>query len=162
MSITVRPITLNDASDFHAVLDCVARERRFLRLVQAPPLDRSLRFIAANLKAGNPQYLAHDGDDVVGWCDITRSGEQGSEHCGSLGMGLLASHRGQGIGSILLTAVLNVARGQFERVELDVYGSNAAAIALYEKSGFVHEGCRRRALLRDGVYDDILMMALLY
>lgn len=60
-----------------------------------------------------------------------------------------------------MTAALNAARGKFERVELEVYASNTPAIALYEKAGFAHEGRRRRALLRDGVHDDIVMMGLL-
>jgi RimJ/RimL family protein N-acetyltransferase len=161
MSVTIRPITLDDAGGFHAALDSVARERRFLRLTEAPPLARSLQFIASNLASGNPQFVAVDEDEIVGWCDICRSNEQDSEHCGGLGMGLLASHRGKGIGTNLVTAALDAARGKFERVELEVYASNIPAIALYQKTGFAHEGRRRRALLRDGVHDDIVMMGLL-
>ena len=162
MNITIRHITLDDAGSFHAALDSVARERRFLRLTEAPPLARSLQFIAGNLESGNPQFVAVEGDAIVGWCDICRSSEEDSEHCGWLGMGVLASHRGKGIGIKLLAATLEAARGQFDRVELEVYASNTAAIALYEKTGFVHEGRRRRALQRDGVHDDIVMMGLLF
>lgn len=161
MNITVRPITLDDAGGFHAALDSVARERRYLRLTEAPPLARSLQFIASNLESGNPQFVAADGEAIVGWCDICRSSEQDSEHCGGLGMGVVADHRGMGIGTKLVTATLNAARGHFERVDLDVYASNTPAIALYEKVGFALEGRRRQALLRDGVYDDIVMMGLL-
>lgn len=162
MPITIRPIALNDAEAFHAALDSVARERRFLRLTEAPPIERTHDFIASNIATGNPQFVALDGNMLVGWCDICRSGEAGSEHCGSLGMGLLASHRGRGLGANLLAATLDAARGGFRRVELDVYASNIAAIALYEKAGFVHEGRRRAALHRDGRYEDIVMMGLLF
>ena len=120
-----------------------------------------MAFISDNLKRGNPQFVATDAHEVIGWCDICRSDVQGSEHCGSLGMGLLASHRGRGLGHALLAATLAAARGQFERVELEVYASNAAAIALYENAGFALEGCRRHALLRDGIYEDIVVMGLL-
>ena len=51
------------------------------------------------------------------------------------------------------------ARG-IERVELEVYASNVPAVSLYEKRGFLHEGVKRRARKLDGVYDDILVMAL--
>ena len=47
-----------------------------------------------------------------------------------------------------------------ERIELDVFASNVAAIALYGKHGFGVEGLRRRARKIDGRYDDILEMAL--
>lgn len=161
LSVTIRPITPADAPAFHAVLDTVARERRYLRLTTAPPVESSAGFIAANIESGNPQFVALDVDRLVGWCDICRSGEAGSEHIGWLGMGLLPSHRGQGIGHQLLTATLDAARGKFERIELEVYASNTAAIALYDKAGFAHEGRRHKALLRDGKHDDILMMGLL-
>lgn len=162
MPITIRPIQPGDAEAFHAVLDAVARERRYLRLTEAPPIERSRDFIAGNIVSGNPQWVAMDGQDLVGWCDICRSSENGSDHCGWLGMGLLPGHRGLGIGGNLLAATLNAARSRFERVELEVYASNGPAIALYEKAGFAHEGRRRNALLRDGQYDDIVMMGLLF
>lgn len=162
MSITIRPITPDDAAAFNAVLDSVARERRFLRLTSAPSVASSRSFIASNIASGNPQFVALDGDTLVGWCDICRSDEPGSEHCGGLGMGLVASHRGRGIGQGLLAATLEAARPGFRRIELDVYASNTPAIALYEKLGFVHEGRRRQALLRGAQPEDILMMGLLF
>lgn len=161
MPITIRPIALADAAGFHAVLDAVARERRYLRLVSAPPVERTRSFIQDNLIKGNPQFVALEGENVVGWCDICRDKEPGSDHCGALGMGLLASHRGMGIGTKLLAKTLTAARGRFERIELDVYSSNTSAMALYQKAGFIVEGVRRKAMLRDNRYDDIVMMALL-
>lgn len=161
MTLTIRAITLADAEGYWAALDSVARERRYLRLLEAPPIEGSRRFIAANIERGNPHFVAVDGDSVVGWCDLCRSDETGSEHCGWLGMGIIARYRGLGIGANLLQAALNAARPAFHRVELDVYASNTAAIALYEKAGFVHEGRRRDALLRDGAYEDILTMGLI-
>jgi RimJ/RimL family protein N-acetyltransferase len=48
-----------------------------------------------------------------------------------------------------------------ERIELDVFASNKAAIALYLKLGFVTEGVKRRARKLDGEYDDNVFMALI-
>ncbi|WP_297103874.1 GNAT family protein [uncultured Devosia sp.] len=162
MAITIRHITPADAPGFHDALDSVARERRFLRLTSAPPLERSQAFIADNIAKGNPQYVAVDTGVLVGWCDICRCDEPGSEHCGALGMGLVLSHRGKGIGRDMLAATLDAAQSRFDRVELDVYASNTPAISLYEKSGFTHEGRRRRAIQRDGRFDDIIIMGLLF
>lgn len=162
MSIIIRPITPADAEGFHSALDQVAREKRYLRLTEAPPIEATRGFIAANIESGNPQLVALEDGVIVGWCDICRSSESGSEHCGSLGMGLVAGHRGRGIGYQLLKQTLEAAAPVFERVELDVYGSNLPAIRLYEKLGFVHEGSRRRAIVRDGAYQDILTMGLLF
>ena len=41
-----------------------------------------------------------------------------------------------------------------------VYVSNIPAIRLYEKRGYVHEGVNTKARKLDGIYDDILLMAL--
>ena len=48
-----------------------------------------------------------------------------------------------------------------ERIELEVFASNARAIALYESLGFMREGLKRRTRKLDDAYDDDLVMALL-
>ncbi|MBI3524783.1 MAG: GNAT family N-acetyltransferase [Betaproteobacteria bacterium] len=45
------------------------------------------------------------------------------------------------------------------RIELAVYASNTAAIALYHRLGFVEEGLKRKARYLDGKYDDVVIMA---
>jgi RimJ/RimL family protein N-acetyltransferase len=77
-------------------------------------------------------------------------------------MGIVAGHRGRGIGRALIEAALAEASETFRRVELDVYASNIPAIALYEKVGFAHEGRRIDAIRINGAYQDILMMGLLF
>jgi RimJ/RimL family protein N-acetyltransferase len=47
------------------------------------------------------------------------------------------------------------------RLQLELYGDNARARRVYEKVGFVVEGVRREAALRDGVWVDEVLMALL-
>ena len=47
-----------------------------------------------------------------------------------------------------------------ERIELEVFVSNAAAIKLYEKAGFVVEGVKKKGRKLDGEYDDLVEMAL--
>jgi len=47
------------------------------------------------------------------------------------------------------------------RVTLGVFANNPRAVRSYEKCGFVHEGCLREFLLRDGKYCDMLQMGIL-
>ncbi|WP_291407110.1 GNAT family protein [Devosia sp.] len=162
MTAHIRPAALSDAEGYNRALDIVARERQYLRLVEAPPIPSSRAFVAGNIENGNPHYVALVDDEVVGWCDICRDGSIGSGHVGSLGMGIVASHRGRGIGRALIEAALAEASETFRRVELDVYASNIPAIALYEKVGFAHEGRRIDAIHINGAYQDILMMGLLF
>ena len=52
-------------------------------------------------------------------------------------MGVLPNFRGRGLGRVLMDALIDVARcWGSERVFLEVRESNAAAISLYENSGF--------------------------
>lgn len=72
-------------------------------------------------------------------------------------------YRGQGYGTDALRAVLRYAFHEMnlERVGLNVNGNNARAIRAYEKAGFRREGTMRRALLRDGVWQDRIIMGIL-
>ena len=48
----------------------------------------------------------------------------------------------------------------YHRLELEVYGFNERAIAHAERSGFVREGVKRRAYLRDGEWVDGVLFGL--
>jgi ribosomal protein S18 acetylase RimI-like enzyme len=162
VTITIRPITAEDADSFHACLDAVAREGRFLALLEAPPLDNVRGFVAENIKARVPQVVAVAGSRVVGWCDIQPGWHHTLKHCGSLGMGLLPEHRGIGIGQRLFAACLSIAsEGGVTRVELEVREDNLRAIALYKRLGFAIEGIKQRGMRVNDVYVNTIAMALL-
>ena len=48
----------------------------------------------------------------------------------------------------------------YHRLELEIYGFNDRAIAHAERSGFVHEGVKRRAYLRHGEWVDGVLFGL--
>jgi ribosomal protein S18 acetylase RimI-like enzyme len=161
--VQLRESTAADLESFRACLDAVARERRWLALLEAPPLDEVRWFAETQRQRGMVQFVAVQNERVVGWCDVIRKTSEGFRHAGDLGMGLLPELRGRGLGRRLLEHTLAAARASgIARVELEVYASNAAAIALYERCGFRHEGLRRRARLLDGVAEDVVEMALLF
>jgi ribosomal protein S18 acetylase RimI-like enzyme len=161
-SIRVIPIEEQFAKSFHRCLDSVARERRYLALVHAPPVDSVCDFVRANILNGVPQFVAvTPEDEVVGWCDITHTAMEGFTHCAHVGMGVRSEYRGRGLGTALLRAAIEVAREKgLERIELEVFASNTPAIELYRKHGFVTEGVKRNARKIDGMYDDVVLMAL--
>lgn len=160
MTIELRDALPSDLAGCHRCLDAVAREGRWLSRLGAPPLERYAAFVAGLREANAPQVVAVDRE-VVGWCDIAPDASPVRAHVGSLGMGLLASHRGFGLGQRLLTLALQRARQRgLERVTLSVLHDNAPARALYERLGFQIEGRRRRDWKRDGTYRDSILMAL--
>ena len=160
--VIIRPIALTDIEQFRQVSDTVMRERSFLAFVEGFPIDEAAAFVARNIRIGNPQFVAEEGERIVGWCDIRRETIPVYAHAGHLGMGLLEPYRGRGIGERLIRATIDAARAAgIERIELSVYGRNARALALYRKVGFALEGTRIRGKKLDGEYDDVHMMGLL-
>ena len=160
-SVRIEPMTLDHVEGYRRALDLVARERKYLTMLEAQPEPETLRFVKSNLENGNPMMVALAGGKVVGWCDVRREFFPSRAHRGTLGMGLLPEWRGRGLGQRLLEATLAQARRSgFKRIELDVYADNLPAIALYEKAGFVREGLLRDATLIDGVFRDAILMAI--
>ena len=159
--IEVIPISEEHISGYHKCLDSVARERKYIGLVQAPPIESTREFVRSNIQNNYPQFVAVEKEKVVGWCDIRPQKGEGFTHNGILGMGVLDGYRGQRIGTRLLEATMEATREfGIERVELEVYASNTPAINMYEKWGFEHEGVKKKARKLDGEYDDIVVMAL--
>ncbi|MGE3344737.1 MAG: N-acetyltransferase family protein [Vicinamibacterales bacterium] len=160
---TIRPSVPEDAPALRSCLDVVARERRYIAMLEGPSLEQLRTYLELLSTRGGIQQVAATADAIIGWCDLTPKFMAGFRHTATLGMGVLPAHRGHGIGRALLRAVLQRAAegGQLNRIELEVYTSNVAAVALYERFGFLREGIKRRARVIDGHTDDILCMALL-
>lgn len=161
--IRILPTTEAHVEGIHRCVDVVARERRYIAFTAAPPLASSRAFVRMLLDGGGVQVVAVDvTGEVVGWCDLVRDPRDGFAHGWRLGMGLLPSVRGRGIGRRLAqAAIASAVEHGAERIELEVFASNARAIALYERLGFAREGVKRRARKLDGIVDDSVMMALL-
>jgi ribosomal protein S18 acetylase RimI-like enzyme len=153
---TIRRSKIEDAAEVRACLDSVARERRFLAMVEAPSVDEVAAYIA---QPDVVQVVAVDGDAIVGWADVRRMRTPGLRHRGALGMGVVSGHRRRGIGSRLLTATIEAADTlDIQRLELQVFRSNAPAVRLYETHGFHVEGEQPKARILDDIADDILLM----
>jgi len=162
-AIEIVPITQDHIEGFHRALDIVARERRYLAFLEAPPIEAMRSFVLDNIKRGHPQFVAVSAGDVVGWCDVTPMSRPIQAHRGVFGVGLLPQFRGQGIGTKLIRSALAAARAYgLHRIELTVREHNTGAIALYKKEGFVIEGVQRDAILVDGVYENVVCMAVLF
>ena len=82
-------------------------------------------------------------------------------HVGQIGMAVRDDRQGQGVGSALVQAAVDLADRwlNLERIELDVYTDNAPAVRLYQNFGFAIEGTLVRFAFRDGRYVDAYAMA---
>ena len=145
---------------FRAVLDGVAREERYLAMLAAPPLEDVRKFVAESVAKRRPQFVALQGEQPIGWCDVVEKPRDTLKHSGVLGIGVAAAHRGRGVGEALLRRTLDDAREKgFTRVELTVRTDNERAKKLYDRLGFAVEGLCLRHMRVHGEYYDSWLMA---
>ena len=100
--------------------------------------------------------------EVVGNLDLrVHPDSPRRRHVGEIGVAVHDDWQGQGIGTALMEAALDLADNwlDLERIELNVYADNAARRALDEKFGFEIEGTHRRYALREGRYAHAYSMA---
>ena len=163
MTYRIVPIAEEHIPGFHAAVDVVARERKYLAFLQAPPLEDVTRFVLANIEYGYPQFVVLSAGTVAGWCDVIPNRSRVIySHCGTLGVGLLPDFRGQGIGRQLMQRTIKAAFAfGLTRIELTVRENNVNAIALYKRIGFETEGFHQNAVRLEGQYENLYSMALL-
>jgi ribosomal protein S18 acetylase RimI-like enzyme len=160
--IEIVAIAPEHIESFHRTLDLVAKERRFLSFLEAPPIESTRAFVGEIIRLRHPQFVVLSRGDVVGWCDVLPKSRPIYSHTGVLGVGILPAFRGQGIGSRLILQTLDAAHTfGLSRVELTVRENNKNAIALYWKIGFETEGLLRNSVKIDGVYENVMMALLL-
>jgi ribosomal protein S18 acetylase RimI-like enzyme len=104
-------------------------------------------------------FGAFRGATLIGTAALSVEVGRKHGHRGSLvGMYVAPDGRGNGVGRQLVEAVLALAQGQVETLELSVAIANAPAIALYLACGFRPYAIDADAIRVDGVpVDDILM-----
>lgn len=102
---------------------------------------------------------------VIGSAGINPAGPSlRQKHVGGMGICVAPNWHKRGIASELMRRLLDWADNWagYLRLELQVYTDNTAAIALYRKFGFEHEGTLRANALREGQFVDSHLMARLH
>ena len=105
--------------------------------------------------------VAERGDGtLVGRLSIGRDPHPASTHVADVGLMVAADARRQGVGTALLQAAVDWARGAgVRKIELHVFPWNDAAIKLYDAFGFEREGFRKGHYRRGNDYVDAILMA---
>jgi RimJ/RimL family protein N-acetyltransferase len=153
----VRPAQAGDARAMAEIFAAVAQERD--GIATEPPVDVEER-AAAFARSADGSVVAVAGGRIVGMIHV-----EASRHgFGEFGMLVDRDWRGRGVGSALVNAAVDRARGQgLHKLCLEVFPHNTAAIALYRKCGFTEEGRRVKQYRRASgeLWDTIMMGRLL-
>jgi putative acetyltransferase len=149
----VQPAQAGDARAMAELFAAVAAERD--GIASEPPVDVAERAERFARSAPNSFVAVADGA-IVGMIhvEVSRFG------FGDLAMLVDRAWRGRGVGTALVLAAAQWARGEgLHKLCLEVFAHNAAGIALYRKCGFVEEGRRPRQYRRANgeIWDAVIM-----
>ncbi|MPZ40529.1 MAG: GNAT family N-acetyltransferase [Rhizobiales bacterium] len=161
-ALMIRTALPSDMDALATYLTAIVAERLPVLFVRdAPPsLEQVVTMIARHADDERScLLLALDGDAVVGMLDFSGYARTQQRHVGTFGMSVARDARGRGIGTRLLRSLYDFAKEHgYRRLELEVFATNTAAIALYEREGFVHEGRRHGAVMVGEEAVDLVMM----
>lgn len=164
---TIRPTRPGDVEALNDLTEAVAAEGRWLGTEAGFDREARARRLVAALREPDrwASFVAVRGPDpdasgtaLVGNLGIERQ----ATGVATLGMQVADGWRGRGIGTALLRSAVDWARDHdAHKVQLEVWPHNRAAIALYERTGFVVEGrLARQYRRRSGELWDSLVMGL--
>jgi RimJ/RimL family protein N-acetyltransferase len=140
------------------------------RLANLPAIEGALSIAAARtpaelgaqVQAGERWILLGPDGEPAGTAGL-RIMNRRSRIANVYGLAVDPAGQGRGTARAALAALVAHALDELgvHRVELEAYGYNDAAVALFRAMGFVEEGARRRAWLREGEWHDGVRFAAL-
>jgi RimJ/RimL family protein N-acetyltransferase len=157
VDFVVRPARTADGRAQAKLFAAVAAEHD--GIATEPPVDIDQR-AAQFARSADASIVAVAGGRIIGGIhiEVSRFG------FGEIGMLVDSGWRGRGVGTALVRAAIDWARGQgLHKLCLEVFPHNTAGIALYAKCGFAEEGRRVKQMRRANgeVWDTIVMGLLL-
>lgn len=163
MNINIRPVVLEDARYLHEtrIMDGV---RENIMALTSERIDKMQSFISGltdNQHVFVAEVEENGAKKVVGIVGLTVNTSARIRHSGSIGINVNKDYQGKGIGKALLNKVIDLADKwlMLVRLELSVLVDNERAINLYKSIGFVIEGTKKYAIIKNGKYADEYIMA---
>lgn len=129
----------------------------------APTLEDERAFILSALEPPNSTLLlAEEDGEVIGAADFRGAARPRQAHGGEFGISVAREHRGRGVGTALIQALIAWAReAGIRRIEVHAHSNNPRALALYRRLGFEDEGLLRENVTWRGEYHDTHVLSML-
>ncbi len=159
MTITIRHAEPNDYEALNRVV--AGPLARWGTLVLPYPALEESRRLLTDMPNGRYWLVACLDGEVVGSILLALEAHPRRRHVATLAIAVRDDRQGQGVGSALMQAALDMADNwlNVRRLELVTWTDNEQALALYRKFGFVIEGTHRWYVFRDGQYADAHALA---
>lgn len=160
----VRPVLVEDAPAVNALRRMPGVFENILGIPSEPLLrnEQYLQTLDPNTHMFSAVHVTQDGTEmVIGTASLQVEANPRKRHCAGVGIMVHKDFQGLGVGTMLMEALLDIADNWLKlvRVELNVFADNEKAIHLYERMGFEKEGVKKKGSIRNGKYEDQLMMA---
>lgn len=165
LKLELRPPRMEDAQKLLEFITAQVEENSMILMNQVPTIEQEIEYVTKSIDAiaskKHVHLLAWDNDNLVANAEIRR-GLYKSSHVGSLGISIARAYRNQGVGTSVLSELIEGARRDLEvqLVKLEVLSVNSPAMGLYRKLGFVEHGRLPRAVKQGDEYVDEVLMHL--
>ena len=153
------------AADVHAFMELVNQTDKESDFMMSEPGARQMNAFQLTMSVSTGIqviFVAEEDDKLVGQLVAFPLYGQGSRtrHVVHIGLSVLKSHWGKGIGNAMFEAMEAWAlASDIVRLELSVMTHNERGIALYKKQGYEIEGTKKASIFVNGDYVDEYLMA---
>lgn len=156
--VSVRAATAEDAAAICTIYNQGIEDRIATLETQLRTPEERRQWMVART-ARHPVVVAVSGGQVVGWGSLNSFNPRPAyDHVVDLSVYVERAWRGRGVGRVLLTHLLDRARGLgYHKMVLATFPYNAGGLALYRRMGFSEVVYREQGQL-DGRWVDVLIM----
>ena len=156
----IAPLRWHETKHFARLRNQIDTETKHLVARGGERKEDGLRVLARILMNRRLTTLvARDNEEMIGYVSVVFAKFKKLKGNSYLTISVRASHRGQGVGTLLMQAAEELAKERgVRRMELEVFSQNPA-VNLYKRLGYEEEGRKRKAVEDNGEFDDIIFMA---
>lgn len=157
----------DDLDDFLGLINELVDERadilRSTHSTRGEEVEWLADRLAAIEKGSLIALVAEVNGRVVASSDVAQRTPENPQHnhVGVLGIAILKTARGLGLGKMLMDSLLNLSKkAGLKIIILDMFATNKVARRLYEGAGFVEVGKIPKAINQHGKYIDLVRFAI--
>lgn len=159
----IREVKEKDAKQVLELIKVIYGEAKYMSREQEEfkmSLEQQKHLIRKYIKEPFLLFLVVEVDEtIVGTLTFNGSDLKRFKHSGEIGMSILSSYQGRGIGKQLLEFLFDwCSYNEISKINLQVMKSNVNAIKLYEKTGFEYEGEIIKAVKLGSSYESLILM----